>query len=113
MHIRKNDSVVLLKSITGNPDRDKGYRARVLRVMPQEGKLIVEGVAYRHKHVRPSRDNPGGGRITKEGPIAVSNVMLYCPKCDRGAQTLRARGADGKSQRKCRRCGEVIAQPGT
>ncbi len=112
MHIRKNDTVVLLKAVTGHPDREKGYRGRVLRVMRREGKIIVEGVAYRYKHVRPSRDNPSGGRITKEALIDISDVMLYCPKCDRGAKSRRERGPDGKIQRLCKRCGSPIPLPG-
>jgi len=111
MHIRKSDTVVLLKSITGNPDRERGFRGRVLRVMPQEGKLIVEGVAYRYKHVRPTRENPSGGRITREGTIDLSNVRLYCPTCDKGVKTTRSASEGGTRQRRCTRCGNVLPEP--
>jgi len=111
MHIRKNDTVVLLKSITGKPDREKGYRGRVLIVERERGKVIVEGVAFRYKHVRPSQQHQHGGRITKEMPIDISNVLLLCPKCDRGVKTIKKVDEEGKAHRVCRKCSEEIEIP--
>ena len=54
MHVRRNDTVVLVKDITGNPDSPKGKRGRVLKAFPERRKVIVEGVAYRYRHTRPS-----------------------------------------------------------
>ena len=85
MHIRKDDQVEV---ITGD---DKGTPterriAKVLRVLPERNKIVVEGVNRVYKHMKPSQKNPQGGRLSKEMPIAVSNVMLFCPKCNRGVR---------------------------
>jgi len=112
--IRKNDTVVLIKDITscknaeGTPVVEKGERTKVLAVMPKEGKLILQNAAYRWRHVRPSQQNPRGGRIQKEAAVEASNVLLFCEKCNRGVR-VRARAADGgKKVRACARCGNVI-----
>ena len=123
-HIRKNDIVVLLKDITAcrgaggdreGEDRsqwatDRGDKARVLSVNPQTGKVIVEGVNYRYKHVRRSMENPRGGRVQIEGVIDISNVLPYCSKCDRGVRVKITRTEDGKKARACAYCGEIIGQ---
>src|SRR5690606_13793968 len=67
MHIRAGDIVMIL---TGD---DRGRRGKVLRVLPKEGKVVVEGMNRVYKHVRPNRRNPQGGRLSKEMPIDVSN----------------------------------------
>ena len=73
MHIRLNDMVEV---IAGD---DRGQRGKVLAVDPAAEKVIVEGVNRVYKHVRRSQRNPQGGRLSKEMPIPVSNVMLICP----------------------------------
>lgn len=70
MRIRKGDVV---KVLTGD---DRGLTGRVLRVMLDEDRIVVEGVNRVFRHVRPSQRNPRGGRVSKEMPIHVSNVML-------------------------------------
>ena len=77
MYIRKDDMVVIL---TGD---DKGKRARVLRVLRADNKLLVEGVNRVYKHLKPSRTNPQGGRLSKEMPVAVSNVAMIDPTTNR------------------------------
>ena len=82
MHIRKDDQVEV---ITGD---DKGRHAariaKVLRVLPEKNKIVVEGVNRVYKHLKPSAKNQQGGRLSKEMPIDASNVMLFCPTCNRG-----------------------------
>ena len=113
MVIRKNDSVVLLKDITscknaeGRPISARGERTRVLAAMPKTGKVILEHVNYRWKHVRPSQDNPRGGRIQKEAAIDASNVLLYCEQC-RGGVRVRMARREGSKVRVCVKCGQVI-----
>src|SRR3978361_1707729 len=81
MIIRKDDVVVV---IAGD---DKGPEPRkVLRVLPEKGKIVVEGVNRVYKHLKPSAKNQQGGRLSKEMPIDVSNVLLYCPSCARGVR---------------------------
>ncbi|HEY1187254.1 MAG TPA: 50S ribosomal protein L24 [Gemmata sp.] len=73
MYICKNDVVQV---IAGD---DKGTRGKVIRVLRAEGKVVVEGVNRVYRHLKPSRRNPQGGRLSKEMPVDVSNVMLVDP----------------------------------
>ena len=127
MRIRRNDTVVLRKAVTGVKDTSggplgneaKGSRGRVLKVLKGAGKLIIEGINYKYEHVRPSQKNPQGGRIAKEGPVDISNVMLYCANCDKGVTVRIERVAtnpeSGKGPhnivRYCKECGQEIAAP--
>src|SRR5262245_56682392 len=77
MHIRKDDIVQVL---TGD---DAGKRGRVLRVMRAENKLVVEGVNRVYRHLKPSRRNPQGGRLSKEMPVNASNVALIDPQTNK------------------------------
>ena len=69
--IRKGDMVEIL---AGN---DKGKRGRVLRMIPDKDRVVVQGVNLRWKHMRKSQQSPQGGRMRKEMSIHVSNVMLF------------------------------------
>jgi large subunit ribosomal protein L24 len=73
MYIRKDD---IVEVISGD---DKGKRGKVLRVLPKSHQVVVEGINLVYRHVKPSRRNPQGGRISKEMPIDVSNVALIDP----------------------------------
>ena len=68
LHVRKNDSVVV---ISGN---DKGKSGKVLKVYPQKGRVIVEGVNIRKRHMRPTQSSQQGSIIEREFPIHASNV---------------------------------------
>jgi len=109
MHIRKNDTVVLLKDFSGPTAARKGSTARVLKVFPKENKVICEGVNIKHKHIRANtnRDYPRGGIIRKEAAISMSNVALYCAKCEKKTRATR-RVIDGKPVRACKKCNEPI-----
>ena len=74
MHIRKDDIVVILAG------DDKGKRGKVLRVMRADNKVVVEGINRVYKHLKPSRKNPQGGRLSKEMPVNASNVALIDPQ---------------------------------
>ena len=73
MDIKKDDMVLV---ISGN---DRGKKGKVLKVMPKQKRLIVEGINFIKRHTKPNQVNPQGGIIEKEGTINVSNVMLICP----------------------------------
>jgi len=108
MHIRVDDVVEVL---SGN---DRGTRARVLRVDRAAGKLVVEGVNRVYKHVRKSQKNPQGGRLAKEMPIQMSNVMLVCSSCNAASRTGARLLKDGSKERYCKKCGAgsgAIAPP--
>lgn len=99
MHIKTNDMVEV---IAGD---DKGVRAKVLRMVPETQKLVVEGVNRVFKHVKRSQKNPQGGRLSKEMPVPISNVLLVCNKCNRGVRTGSRYTKDGSKERFCRKCG--------
>ena len=102
LHVRKNDQVVIIAGT------DKSKRGRVLRVVPKKRKVVVEGVHFVVKHQRRTAQSTEHGRIQKEAPIDISNVLLYCPKCDRGVRTSYKHTADGTRVRVCKRCNEEI-----
>lgn len=78
--VRKNDRVEV---ISGD---HKGEQGRVLRVDPVKSRVFIEGVNLVFRHLRPSRTNPQGGRIRKEAPVHISNVMPVDPKTGRGSR---------------------------
>ena len=104
MHIRKDD---LVEIIAGD-DAQAGRTHKVLRVLPTEGKVVVEGVNRTRKHVKPNRRNPQGGQLSMELPISASNVLLYCSTCRRGVRIGRRYTDDGRKERYCRKCGNNL-----
>jgi large subunit ribosomal protein L24 len=97
MHIRKDDIVEI---ITGD---DKGKRGRVLSVDRKKGKLVVEGINRVYKHMRPSRQNAQGGRLSKEMAIDASNVLLIDPQDNRPTRVGVRYLPDGSKERYSRR----------
>ena len=93
MHIKKDDMVQVM---TGDY---KGTTGKVLRVLREENKIVVQGINLAKKHVRQSRRNPGGGRINIEQPIHISNVLPVNPKTSRGSKVRYELGEDGSKQR--------------
>jgi large subunit ribosomal protein L24 len=79
-HIKTGDTVIVT---TG---ADKGKTGRVLRVLTDKDRVVVEGINRVWKHVRPSQRNPQGGRIQKDAPIHISNVMPLDPTTGQGAR---------------------------
>ncbi len=102
MHIRVDD---IVEVITGD---DRGTRAKVLRVMRPDNKLVVEGVNRVYRHVRRSQRNLQGGRLSKEMPISLSNVLLICSSCNRPTRTGARKRADGGKDRYCKKCNTAI-----
>lgn len=99
MTIKKGDLVEVLSG------KSKGARGHVLRAIPKEMKVVVEGVAVAKKAVRPSQQNPQGGFEQKEMPVPVSTVMLVCPACDKATRVGHATNDEGKKVRVCKKCG--------
>src|SRR3990167_5317336 len=101
--IRKNDTVLV---VTG---KDRGKRGRVLKIVPERNRLIVEGVNMMKRHTKPNpRNNTKGGIVEREASVHASNVQLVCPEC--GAQTRIGRRilGDGRKVRICRKCEGVV-----
>ena len=104
-HIKKGD---IVRIVTGK-DALANKEGKVLRVYPENGRLVVEGANYMYKHLRKSADHPKGGRIEKEAPIQISNVMLVCRSCERPARIRINRNPEtGKAERICKRCEKPI-----
>jgi large subunit ribosomal protein L24 len=104
MSIRKDD---IVEVITGDDAGNAKSRttARVLRVLPDKQKVVVEGINRVYRHLKPNRRNAQGGRLSKEMPVAISNVLLYCSTCQRGVRIGRRYAADGRKERYCKKCG--------
>ena len=111
MNIRKDDQVEV---ITGDDKGTPSARtiAKVLRVLPEKNKIVVEGVNRVYKHLKPSAKNQQGGRLSKEMPIDVSNVMLLCPSCNRGVRVGHRFTDAGRKQRYCKKCGAGLGDVG-
>ena len=101
-HVKKGDVVVV---ITGD---DKGKTGEVLRVFTERDKVLVQGVNRVYKHLRPSRQHPQGGRIQKEMPIAMSNVLPLDPKTNQPTRVGFRVNEDGSKERIARRSGESL-----
>src|SRR5271168_1988528 len=106
VHVRKDDMV----EVISGDDAVKGKAHKVLRVLPDEGKVVVEGINRVYKHVKPNRRNPQGGRLSKEMPIDASNVLLFCPTCRRGVRVGRRYLGDGSKERFCKKCGNGLGK---
>jgi len=99
--IRRNDTV---KIIAG---RDKGKQSRVLRVSPDDKRILVEHVGMVKKHVRPNPQRQiKGGIAEQESSISLSNVMLMCPQC--GPVRVGHEMQGNKKVRVCRKCGATL-----
>jgi large subunit ribosomal protein L24 len=111
MHVHKDD---IVEVITGDDAGDSKNRTtgRVLRVLADKNKVVVEGINRVYKHLKPSRQNPQGGRLSKEMPISVSNVLLYCATCRRGVRIGRRYLDDGRKERFCKKCGNSLGPIG-
>jgi len=99
LKIKKGDRVRVL---TG---KYRGKEGKILKSMPRENRVIVEGVNMVKRHMRPSQQNPQGGIITKEAPIDVSNVGLICGSCGRTVRVAYKLEEGGAKKRICRKCG--------
>ncbi|HEY5406495.1 MAG TPA: 50S ribosomal protein L24 [Ginsengibacter sp.] len=102
--IKKGDSVVV---ITGD-DKDLTKPRKVLQVITEKNRVLVEGVNFVTKHTKPSAQNTKGGIMKVEAPVAISNVMLWDAKSRSYSKVSRTRSEDGKLVRTAKKSGEVI-----
>jgi len=101
--IRKNDNVVVT---TG---KDRGKRGRVVRVVPEKNRLVVEGVNIIKRHTRPNpQKNVKGGVVEREAPLHASNVQIVCPECGKPTRIGKKILDDGRKVRVCRKCEGVL-----
>ena len=103
MAIRKNDNVVVTSG------RDRGKRGRVLQVMPEKSRVVVEGVNFIKRHTRPNpQKNVKGGIVEREASLSAANVQLVCPECGKPTRIGRRLLDDGRRVRFCRKCNGVV-----
>ena len=104
LHVKKNDTVLVIAG------KDKGKRGKVLRVDRSTSRAIVEKVNFIKKHMKA---NPGrnikGGIAEREAPIHISNLMIVCGQCGDPVRVARTRLQDGRSARKCPKCGTTLS----
>ncbi|MGC4001640.1 MAG: 50S ribosomal protein L24 [Pirellulales bacterium] len=136
MHIKVDDTVVVLKGLEkpspvdaeqaqkadrseaklmkiafGKNGETKEFKyGKVLKIYRERNKVLVEGVNMVYKHMKKSRQNPRGGRLHKEMPVQLSNVMLLCPSCKKPAKTGVRVTAEGDKHRFCKKCDANIGQ---
>ncbi len=102
MFIRTDDVVVILAG------DDKGKRGKVVRVLREADKVVVEGVNLVYKHMKPSKRNQQGGRLSKEMPVAVSNVALLDPSTGRATRVGVRYTADGTKELYAKKSGSTL-----
>ena len=103
VHVKKEDTVLVT---TG---KDRGKKGRVLRVLPREGKAVVEGVHFIKKHTRANpQKNVKGGIVEREAMVHVSNLQVVCPECEKPVRIRFSRLEDGRKVRLCRKCKGIL-----
>lgn len=102
LHIRSGDTV---KILSGN---GRGKTGKVLEILTQKNKAVVEGVNLVTKHQKPSAGKPEGSRFQVEAPVHVSNLMLLDPATGNPTRTGRKRNEKGEWQRYSKKTGEFI-----
>ncbi len=95
MHVRKGDQVVVIAG------KEKGKRGRVLRLLTEKKRVVIERINMVKRHTKPTQRNPRGGILEKEGSIDLSNVALWCGKC---VAPRRGRHEHNEGQPKRRVC---------
>lgn len=101
-HVRKGDTVMVVAG------KERGKRGRVLRVIPEKNRVVVERINMIKKHQRPTQRVRQGGIIEREGPIHLSNVMLVDPTSGKPTRIGMRALSDDKKVRVARKSGEII-----
>ncbi|MFO1519764.1 MAG: 50S ribosomal protein L24 [bacterium] len=102
-YLKKNDNVMVIAG------KEKGKSGRILMLMTDKGRALVEKLNTVKHHQKPTATNRQGGIVEKESGIHLSNLMLICSKCNKPVRISR-KVVDGKKVRVCKKCGDTIAQ---
>lgn len=101
MKIKKGDTILVISG------KDRGRKGKVLEAMPKEGRILVEGLNLRKKHVKPKKQGEKGQVVELPGPIFTSNVKVICSKCGKASRV--GYKIDGKNKyRLCKNCKSEI-----
>jgi len=99
MGLKKNDIVFVIKG------KDRGKTGKILKVIPEKNRAVVEKVNFVKEFIRPDRSrNIQGGIMEKEAPIHISNLMLFCSECGQGVRIKKQTLRDGSKIRVCSKC---------
>lgn len=101
LKVKKGDTAVVIAG------KDKGKKAKVLRVIPADKKVILEAVNMVTMHKKPRSQTKPGGIIKQEGPIDLSNIMVVCGSCSKPTR-VGHKTEDGKKVRVCKKCGASL-----
>ncbi len=104
MKIRLDDKVLIIAG------KNRGKTGKVLRVMAKNGKIVVEKINIRTKHIK-KRPGQAGQKIHFEAPINASNAMIICSQCEKATRVGCLTLKDGKKQRVCKKCGQSLDKP--
>jgi large subunit ribosomal protein L24 len=102
LKVKKNDMVMV---VTG---RERGKTGKVLRVLPESGRVVIERLNLVKRHTKPRGAGSSGGIIEKEAPLDISNVMVFCERCNAPVRVGFKVAADRSKTRVCRRCQESL-----
>ena len=101
MKIHKNDQVLIISG------KDRGRKSKIIKVFPKEGKVVIEGINLRKKHVKPKKSGEKGQIVETPAPLNVSDLKLICSKC--GKPTRVGYKMEGKRKyRICKKCNQEI-----
>ncbi len=108
LNLRKGDEVIVLAG------KDKGKRGKIIQTIPEQGRVIVDGVNVVTRHQK-SRSSSSRAMVKQQlgemhvpMGVGVAKVMLICPKCNKETRMARVAGSDGKFVRNCRKCGQPV-----
>ena len=102
MHVRKGDQVVVIAG------KEKGKRGRVMRLLTEKGRVVIERINMVKRHTKPTQRQPRGGILEKEGSVEASNVALWCGKCVAPRRAKHDHTEGQKKRRVCVKCGTVF-----
>jgi len=100
--VKKNDTVMVIAG------KERGKIGKVLRVLPQENRAVVERLNLVKRHTKPRGPQNPGGILEKEAPVHLSNLMLMCDRCNAPVRVGIRSLQDGTRSRVCRRCNELL-----
>lgn len=102
MKLKKDDQVMVMAG------KDKGRKGKIEKVFPQSAKVLLPGINLVKKHVRPQGEGKPGGIVDQAKPLPVSNVALWCPKCNQPTRVGYQVDKKGDKHRLCHKCQAII-----
>jgi len=102
LHVKKNDLVYVASG------KEKGKTGKIIKIFPAKQRAIVEGLNIVKRHTKATGEGEEGGILEKEAAIHISNLLVFCQKCQKGVRTAKKVLADGNKVRCCCKCGEEV-----